>query len=175
MLSPLTKGKGYFSGVVGFSGSALSVWATAHEPCMPHHLKVAQLADCYDGVAEPVIDTIVQCMKSAPLQTLVEALDTYEEDEMFNGRLGFDARVPSIQHNAQLNHPRFLPKDPLEVLLNGEQDDVNLMLGATKHDGSYPLDDIYVYYLEPNGHLEDENYMQNEMLPELLGMLGKSH
>ena len=140
---------------------------------MPHHLKTAQLAGCYDGASEPNINEIVTCMKTADLQVLVEALDVYEEDEMFNGRLGFDARVPSIQHNETLTHPRFLPKDPMEVLKNQEQDGVALMLGATKHDGSYPLDDIYVYYLEPNGHLNDANYMQNEMLPELLTMLGK--
>jgi len=175
-LSPLTTNEDgtskYFKRVIGFSGSALSVWATAVNPSINHHLKVAHLAKCYDGTSEPNTDEIVECMKNAPIQDLVDALDIYEEDEMFLGRLGFDARMPSIQAET-LTIPKFMPKHPLEVLKNQEQSkDVDLMLGATKHDGSYPLDDIYVYYLEPNGLLEDENYMQNEMLPELLAMLG---
>jgi hypothetical protein len=168
----LTKDKGYFSGVIGFSGSALSVWATAAEPSLPHHLKVAKLTGCWDGVVEPVAATIVACMKKVDIQLLVDALSIYEEDEMFLGRLGFDARVPSIQSAPEITIEKFLPKHPMEVLLAQEQNSVPLLLGATKHDGSYPLDDIYTYYLKPNGHLEDPNYMRNEMLPELLTMLG---
>jgi len=52
------------------------------------------------------------------------------------------------------------------------QQDVPVVLGATRHDGSYPLDDIYNNFILPNGHHENATYLKNEMLPYLLSVLG---
>jgi len=52
------------------------------------------------------------------------------------------------------------------------QQDVPVVLGATRHDGSYPLDDIYNNFIKPNGHHENATYLKNEMLPYLLSVLG---
>jgi hypothetical protein len=67
----------------------------------------------------------------------------------------------------------FMPKHPFEVLEAGEMPDIPIVLGATRHDGAYPLDDIYNDFIKPNGFHKNETYIKNELLPFLLRILGR--
>jgi len=55
---------------------------------------------------------------------------------------------------------------------NGEQRNVPIVLGATRHDGSYPLDDIYNNFLKPHGLDKNETFLKNDLFPTLLKTLG---
>lgn len=41
-----------------------------------------------------------------------------------------------------------------------------------RHDGSYPLDDIYNNFLKPHGLDKNETFLRNDLLPTLLKTLG---
>jgi hypothetical protein len=51
------------------------------------------------------------------------------------GRLGFDAISPLVQKVAPAGGVKFLGKHPTAILEAGEQLDIPMMMGATKHDG----------------------------------------
>lgn len=140
----------------GFSGSALSVWAVSEHPSLENHLEIAELAACYDSSSPPDIPAITQCMQEASLDTLVTAKALWQAREEAQGRLGFDTKMPSIQAPG-LSIPYFMPKHPHAVMEAGEQRNVPMILGATRHDGSFPLDDIYNNYIKPNGMDTNEN------------------
>jgi len=171
LLSPLTKDKGLFHGIWGFSGSAISVWAVSEQPSIDNHLEIAEFAGCYHPETPEDVPTILNCMRSVEPHILVAALDTWKSQEERVGRLGYDARMPSVQA-PNLNIPYFMPKHPYEVMENLEQSNVSVVLGATRHDGSYPLDDIYHNYLVPNGLDKNETFLRNDLFPTLLKSLG---
>jgi len=56
--------------------AALAVWGTAVHPSIDHHLRIAELAGCYDGAAVDKAK-IVKCMQDAPVNDLLQALDSY--------------------------------------------------------------------------------------------------
>jgi len=162
----------YIHGVWGFSGAAISVWATAENPSLRHHLDVAEFAGCYNEGDN--MQTVVSCLQKADLNTLVTALALYKHQEESVGRLGFDAKMPSIQNpELAVEMELFMPKHPFEVLENGEGLNVPLVLGATRHDGSFPLDDIYNNFIVPNELDKNETFIRNDLLPHLIEALGR--
>jgi hypothetical protein len=156
---------------LGFSGSAISVWAVSEHPSLDKHLRIAEFSNCYNPSAPEDISTVTKCMQEASLETLVTAMALWKHEEEYAGRLGFDAKVPSIQAPG-LTIPYFMPKHPYEVMENLEQRNVPVVFGATKHDGSFPLDDIYNNYIKPHGLDKNETFLKNDMLPTLLKNLG---
>lgn len=110
-------------------------------------------------------------LQTASLQTLVNALAIWRHEEESVGRLGFDAKMPSIQ-SPGLTVPYFMPQHPYEVLEKLEQRNVPVVFGATKHDGTFALDDIVTNFILPNELDKNETYMRNELLPNLLKNLG---
>ncbi|OXA51364.1 fatty acyl-CoA hydrolase precursor, medium chain [Folsomia candida] len=173
LTTPLTKDKNLFHGVWGFSGAAISVWAVSEEPAIDNHLEIAELAGCYDPETQTRADipAVTACMQTASLQTLVNALAIWRHEEESVGRLGFDAKMPSIQ-SPGLTVPYFMPQHPYEVLEKLEQRNVPVVFGATKHDGTFALDDIVTNFILPNELDKNETYMRNELLPNLLKNLG---
>jgi len=142
---------------------------------LDNHLRIAELSGCYDPAAPVPISEISACMKLASLDSLVVALALWKHEEEIAGRLGYDARMPSIQApglDADPDFEYFMPKHPFEVLEAGEMPDIPIVLGATRHDGAYPLDDIYNNFIKPNGFHKNETYLKNELLPFLLKVLG---
>jgi hypothetical protein len=93
-----------------------------------------------------------------------------DEDQRAGG-LGFDAKVPSIQ-SPDLTIEKFLSKSPIDILLAGEQNNVPLIMGANRHDGSFAFEDIYNKYLK--SMIDDEEWTRNELLPQLIKAMSKS-
>jgi carboxylesterase type B len=173
MLSPLAKG--LFHNVWGFSASALNVWATGRHPTLRHHLDVAHYAKCYDRDTTPIEDAdlkaIAACMAEKPIDDLVHALDLYEFQEVSIGWMGYEARVPAVQ-SSSLTIPRFISEEPDEILKNGRHNILPLVLGATRHDGSFVIDDFLIDYLIPTGLINDTDFIRNDMIPEMLKSFG---
>jgi len=134
-------------------------------------LEIAELSGCYDPANPVDVEAITTCMKEADVDVLINALYLWKYEEVTAGRLGYDARVPSIQAPG-LTIPYFMPKHPYDVLENLEQSNVSVVMGSTRHDGSYPLNDIYNDYLKPNGLDKNETFIKNDMMPTLLRNLG---
>jgi carboxylesterase type B len=114
---------------------------------------------------------IYECMRNTPEHILRKALSEYEDKEMLNGRLGFDAVSPSIQHSEWITTPKFLAKPPSEILRNKEQNPVNLIMGANRHDGSFFLENIYNDYLVPNGYHKNPEFLKNKLIARFIPML----
>lgn len=71
----------------------------------------------------------------------------------------------------------FLSKHPNEILANGEQLDIPMMMGATRHDGTFPLGVTYNRFLncEDCGALQNnDTFLQYELVPKLLESMGKA-
>lgn len=89
--------------------------------------------------------------------------------------MGYDDKVPSIQAVDNLPGMEiFLAKSPLEIIEAGEQSNVPIMIGATRHDGTMALEKTYYDYLKPNNLVEDELFLKNELIPKLCELMGKS-
>lgn len=81
-LSPLAKG--LFHGVIGDSGSALSVWANQKNP-VPENLKVVRFIEACKDLVPPTgepLETakakeILNCVKNLELPVLVQARNDY--------------------------------------------------------------------------------------------------
>ena len=69
----------------------------------------------------------------------------------------------------------FLSKHPTEILEAGEQLDVPMMMGATRHDGTFPTGVTYNRFLNcPEcGSLQNNaTFMRKELVPKLLHSMG---
>jgi carboxylesterase type B len=174
LLSPLAAGK--FSGVIGASGSALATWGTAESNSLKHHLEVCHNAGCYDGFVDgeeaPApgtdINAIYECMKDTDESVLRRALSVYSNKHQKAGGLGFDAKIPSVQNSPHITIPKFLKEMPAEILRQRKQNPVNLIMGATRHDGSFAFEDVYKKYLVENGLIDDHDFMRNYLLNKLI-------
>lgn len=175
MLSPIAKAENLFHRVIAASGSALNNWGTSKYP-FSHSVDVARLANCYNGTAEEAknrTSEIIQCMKVANASTLTEALQLYQAAERKDARIGFGPVSPAVQRTPLGTLPIFLPKDPLDILTAKEQSNVPLMIGATKHDGSFVLTVLYYQYLMENGLVNDTAFLKTNLVSNIMQALGK--
>ncbi|CAL8107041.1 unnamed protein product [Orchesella dallaii] len=175
LTSPLSideVGEPLLHGIITLSGSAVSQWATATDP-LTHHLRVAYYAGCYDNTTteNPNLQGIRNCLAGKDISVLMDALDDYTDNERWEGRLGFDAKVPSLQ-DPNLTVPKFMTETPYDVIEKGNQLDIPLMMGATRHDGTFVMEDTYDSFLVKHNYTTNPIYMRNEFLPTLLGSLG---
>lgn len=169
MISPLAKD--LFHGVIGASGSAISVWGTAPHPSIDNHLRVAFYANCYN-YSEPLnVTSVYECMRDAPVELLRQAVGSQAGENQRAGGFGFDTKVPSIQSES-LTIERFLSESPLEIMRKGEQSNVPLIMGANRHDGSFVLDSTYRKFIVANGHHLNTTFMKNDLGPTLLRNMG---
>ncbi|ODM94391.1 Fatty acyl-CoA hydrolase precursor, medium chain, partial [Orchesella cincta] len=174
LTSPLSiddDGKPLVHGIITLSGSALSQWATATDP-MTHHLRVAYYTGCYKNNTDesPDLKAIRDCMAGMEIVDLMDAMDKYTDNERWEARLGFDAKVPSLQ-NPELTIPKFMIETPYAVIEKGEQLDIPLMMGATRHDGTFVMEDTYNKFLEKHNYTTNPIYLRNELIPTLLTAL----
>lgn len=98
-------------------------------------------------------------------------------EERRNGRLGFDAVSPSLQtFPASSSFKKILGEHPRYVFEAGRQADVPLLMGTTRHDGSYVLGVYYNRYLKANNYVNetgsDLDFMKMEAVPAILQALG---
>ncbi|CAL8069287.1 unnamed protein product [Orchesella dallaii] len=173
LVSPLSRG--LFQGAIANSGTALAAWGTT-ENSMQGSLAIAELSGCYNSSSTMPIDTavIAECMRTtATTTTLVTALYTYQLMERSQARLGFDVVSPIVQSfDASTSFQKFLPEHPQQVFQEGRQADVPLMMGTTRHDGSYVLGEYYNKYLKVNNLIEDAEYLAQESVAQILASLG---
>jgi hypothetical protein len=92
---------------------------------------------------------------------------------MKNGGLGFDAKIPSLQNSPGITIPKFIEEMPVEILKKQTQNNVPVIMGANRHDGSFAFEDIYRKYLIENDLLDDKVFMRNEVLPGLIKAMSK--
>jgi len=109
-------------------------------------------------------------LRDVDVDVLRSALSRYSGIEQRAGRLGFDAKVPSVQ-SPGLNVPIFLPAMPTEILAEGKQNNVPLIMGAMRHDGSFAFEDIYRKFIVANGYLNNATFLRNDLLPTLMKSL----
>jgi hypothetical protein len=85
-----------------------------------------------------------------------------------------DAKVPSLQDPTTLSpgFPIFMDQTPLDVFLENRQINVPVMLGGTRHDGTFMMEATYEDFLRPNGWLEDIPKLRNELFSILLEGVG---
>jgi carboxylesterase type B len=72
-------------------------------------------------------------------------------------------------------YQKLIPEHPRDVFNRGDQANVPLMMGSTKHDGSYVLGVVYNRFLKDNNLTEDATFLENEMIPSILRSLGITH
>lgn len=94
--------------------------------------------------------------------------------ERNDGRLGFDAVSPTVQSFPMTTVEKFLPKHPRDVLEAGEQINVPLIMGTTRHDGSYVLGVFYNRYLKDNDLVNNTEFMKKDAVPNIMKALCES-
>lgn len=65
-----------------------------------------------------------------------------------------------------------MEETPLNVFLKGEQKNIPVLLGATRHDGSFVAESTYDDFLRREGWLDDMEKLRNEFFHVLLKGLG---
>lgn len=99
--------------------------------------------------------------------------------ERREGRLGFAAVSPTLQmfETSNPNFEKILTEHPHDTFESGLQANVPLMMGATRHDGSYVLGVVYNRFFKDNGYVNatdsDYEFMSKEAVPSILRALGK--
>ncbi|ODM97067.1 Liver carboxylesterase [Orchesella cincta] len=158
-------------GLITMSGSSLSVWATCEDP-MTHNLRTAHLAGCYDNSTgipdQSELQGIRNCMANLTVEELIDAVDTYSDLEQYEGRLGYDAKAPSLQDPSKLTIPIFMSELPYDVMKEERQHNIPVMLGATRHDGTFVMEDTYGKFLLKHNYTTDPLYLKNEMMTVLV-------
>ncbi|CAG7659244.1 unnamed protein product [Allacma fusca] len=171
MVSPMIKDERLFTRAIAMSGSALNEWATGSpEEAEKASLKVAELVSCYDPSVEYNPADVVSCMQSVDFRVLTAKLAEYQAGENRLGRLGLGPVKPVVQISGA--EPRFLTERPEAILERHEQADIPLIMGTTRHDGSFVLGTEYNKFIKVNGYEEDEVFLRSKLVPTLLQALG---
>jgi len=101
------------------------------------------------------------------VELLRSALSRYSDKHQQIGEFGFDAKVPSIQ-SPSLTIPRFLSEPPIDILTQKKQNNVPLIMGAMRHDGTFVFQDIYNKFIRRHDLVNNSTYLRNDLLPMLL-------
>lgn len=94
-------------------------------------------------------------------------------EERSEGRLGFASVSPTLQDFEMVNYDKVVPEHPKDILDRQEQADVPLIIGTTRHDGTYVLGVVYQRFLDANGLVDDPHFLINDLIPTMLHSLGK--
>ncbi|XP_032791458.2 cholinesterase 1 [Daphnia magna] len=160
LLAP--QARGLFQRAIGESGSVLAEWALDRDGRgKVASLQIAEMAGC---PLEPYQD-LLTCVQNIDPLVLDRAYQDYAKTDRLNGGLGFSGSNPIIQvAGAQ----RIIESDPLELFNSGNFATVPTMFGANKQEGTLVLGVLYNGYLAPNNLTEDEEFLANELVPQLL-------
>jgi len=93
--------------------------------------------------------------------------------ERREGRLGSDPVSPVVQNFPMTSYPKFLEEHPLITYGKGNQASVPLMMGSTKHDGSFSLGIFYNRFLKDNGNQNNTEFLRDKLVPAILSSLGE--
>lgn len=167
MASPLVS-PGMFKRAVVQSGSAHCDWAMDFEP-VQHAVSIAALANCTNRN----LTDLAACLRTrTPWQILMAHSDFLTEVLVTEGR--------AVRGNNGGNHAviqtsgkrRFLVEDPKISFQEGRFKKVPMMIGVTKHEGSFFLGNIYDFILERNNITKNTSYLTNDFLKATLQFSG---
>jgi carboxylesterase type B len=112
-------------------------------------------------------------MERQPKSVLVDALLKYVADDRKKAGIGFHAGNPSVQvPSAELTLELIVTEMPYKVFSEGRQKPVPLMMGVTRHDGSFVFQKMYDYFILPNNLIGNTTYIREELLADILRGLG---
>jgi hypothetical protein len=66
----------------------------------------------------------------------------------------------------------FAPEHPAAVFSRGGQANVPLLMGNTKHDGSYVLGVFYNRFIKDNGLENNATFLEKDLVPAIFQALG---
>ncbi|CAG7719690.1 unnamed protein product, partial [Allacma fusca] len=171
MASPMIRGEELFHRAIAMSGTALNEWGTSSsKDAEKVSLKIAQLVGCYDPTNSSSKVEVLDCMRQVSASQFVESLGQYQGTELSLGPLAIVPILPVIQ--VASDGPMFLDEHPLAVLSRKKQANIPLMMGTTRHDGSFALALQYGAYLEPNNYVQDSYFLKTKLVPKALQVLG---
>ncbi|XP_075211345.1 carboxylesterase 4A-like [Lycorma delicatula] len=167
LASPMVK-PSMFQRVIIQSGSSLCDWAVDRTP-EEHAIRIAALANCTEESYEDMVlclhKTNAWALLIAHSDFLTEVLIT--EGQAVKGNNGGNHAVIQVSGS-----PVFLKGDPLILFRDGQYRHVPMMVGVTKHEGSFFLGNIYDFILERNNVTNDTNYLSKEFIKATLQFSG---
>ncbi|KAK7079160.1 Carboxylesterase 5A [Halocaridina rubra] len=164
----LPESKGLFHAVIGDSGSAVDHWALDTEPLASAAL-VAGKNGCPNDTSVP--DEIYECMMNMPHENISLNIWDFEMEERRRGNMGFRGISPIIDLSPDVSQP-LIVKSPEEYFTDGDANDVPILVGANKHEGTFVLGIMYLVNLVPNGIVNDTQYLRDEFIPTILKAFG---
>ncbi|KAK7079158.1 hypothetical protein SK128_021590 [Halocaridina rubra] len=132
----LPEAKGLFHGIIGESGSSLEYWGLDPEPLVSG-LLVAGINGCPNDTDTPVAE-IFDCMKDVPADDIALNLNHFLGEDRKRGEMGFRGAAPVIDNFPGATTP-LISKPAEEYYMDGEGNNVPLIIGANKQEGSFVL------------------------------------
>ncbi|KAK2710181.1 hypothetical protein QYM36_013750, partial [Artemia franciscana] len=158
--------RGLFHRVIGHSGSAMVPWATDEDP-IPKTIRIAEIAGC------PIDNEIamVQCLKTMDQHALSKARNRQENEDRLNDKIGFGGASAVVQRSGGIYEP-LITAHPSELLASGNYiNDVPVMFGANKHEGSFVLSVVWEDNLVPLNRTNDYEFLKTGIVPVLISMI----
>jgi len=169
MASPLTRDKNLFSGAIGMSGSALLKWGTvSQEESVGASLQIARALGCTSND----LSAVASCMRGKTTSAIIKKLEDYQSNEKHEGRLGFAPAAPSIQSNPPAGVVPFMDESPEAIFERHAEAKVPLIMGSTRHDGSFVLGVVYNQFIKYNGLQNNASFIKNQLVNKCLSALG---
>eukprot|EP00092_Neocalanus_flemingeri_P017124 GFUD01018520.1.p1 GENE.GFUD01018520.1~~GFUD01018520.1.p1 ORF type:complete len:581 (-),score=109.13 GFUD01018520.1:68-1810(-) len=127
LLSP--QSKGLFSKAIMQSGTALSTFIKSSKHSARDGHKFAEAVGCRKETE------IVECLQTVPLKSLYASLLMFDQDCPLREDVGLAFLGPWKPSVDSFIEKPFLPKDPEDILKNGEDNNVPAIVGFNQEDG----------------------------------------
>ncbi|CAL8131722.1 unnamed protein product [Orchesella dallaii] len=158
LLTPLNKG--LIHGAIAQSGTALSHWAIDKTPLTSAKTIAKRLACPVNSSAK-----LVNCLREKKWEAIVAEQRKFTNDCYSNMTYAVATMTPVVE---PILPGAFITEEPVNIMKNGDMSNVPIMIGATKHDGSFILANLYLAKLGPEKLDENPDYMRVELIPNLL-------
>lgn len=173
-LTPLTQGpanagRQLLHRVIPQSGSALEHWTLDMDPDTSFQ-DTAALTGC----TQSTVTEQLNCMRELPFENITQAgLILYATDRRAGG-LGFRGVCPVIQTPLleQTDVEVLIPKNPIQILEDGEYLKIPTMGGAVRDEGSLVAGLMWDDFIVPNNYTNDTKFLRDETIPMLLNAFG---
>lgn len=157
-ISPLNKG--LLSGAIAQSGSAVVPWAMDHTPLEAAH-RFASILLCPTSTNTLMVD----CFRRVPWRNIIDTQGFLSAAGFGNLTLPTGGVAPVVEPDLP---GAFITKSPAELIESGEADKMPIIIGTTKHDGSFTLGFLHLAYFGLLNLDKDPVYMKNQIVPDLL-------
>ncbi|CAL4067283.1 unnamed protein product, partial [Meganyctiphanes norvegica] len=168
----LPSSAGLFRGVIGESGSALEHWAIDFDP-----IESAETIAGLHGCNIETRETIYECMMTKSDDEMAMVMANWVAQDRKNAGMGFRGASPvnQVTDDAEITNSTFIivEKNPEQYYRDSTINDVNLMIGCNKNEGSFVMGIVYLEYLMENEDLfNNDTWMRDEMLSVLMAAFG---